>query len=134
MAINSVAARSQNQLHIHVDCIRADVRAALRESIGGIGENWSPLPIPFNGHVYLARRLAGAELHGDDPFRLLAQGAPQAGADMGHETLVVSGAVLPNGTDGFLLLADWADAATGDRGSGEELLDHGCALAHAGPG
>ena len=29
LAINSAAARSQNQLHIHVDCVRADVRKAL---------------------------------------------------------------------------------------------------------
>ena len=29
LAVNSVLARTQNQLHIHIDCIRADVRATL---------------------------------------------------------------------------------------------------------
>jgi len=30
---------------------------------------------------------------------------------------------------GFVVLADRADAATGDRASGEELQDHACAVA-----
>ena len=29
MAINSALSRSQGQLHIHIDCIRSDVREAL---------------------------------------------------------------------------------------------------------
>ena len=30
LAVNSVYGRSQNQLHIHIDCVRSDVRNALR--------------------------------------------------------------------------------------------------------
>jgi len=129
LAINSVAGRSQNQLHIHVDCIRADVRDALRAHQSAIGEAWATLPVTFEGHDYLARRLMDADLAESDPFRLLAEGVPRAGTDMGHETLVLTGAVFAGGEEGFILLADHADLATGDHGSGEELLDHACALA-----
>jgi CDP-diacylglycerol pyrophosphatase len=131
LAINSVSGRSQNQLHIHVDCIRPDVRATLRDRLAGIGESWAPLPVAFAGHTYLARRIGQPTLDGVDPFRLLAEGVPTARADMAHETMVLTGAALPDGRSGFILLADHADAATGDVGSGEELLDHACALAHA---
>ena len=34
LAINSAKARSQNQLHIHIDCIRADVQEVLRRAVG----------------------------------------------------------------------------------------------------
>ena len=43
LAINSAANRSQDQLHIHVDCIRPDVHEALREREASIGNRWAPL-------------------------------------------------------------------------------------------
>jgi CDP-diacylglycerol pyrophosphatase len=32
LVVNSALARTQNQLHIHVDCVRADVREALADA------------------------------------------------------------------------------------------------------
>src|SRR5438270_11095613 len=43
LAINSAFGRSQNQLHIHIDCIRADVRAVLQRQLAVIGDSWAPL-------------------------------------------------------------------------------------------
>lgn len=37
LAINSVLSRSQNQLHVHIDCIRVDVQAALQRDLSAIG-------------------------------------------------------------------------------------------------
>src|SRR5689334_17150109 len=37
LAINSRVSRTQNQLHIHIDCIRTDVRDALRKHEAEIG-------------------------------------------------------------------------------------------------
>lgn len=48
---------------------------------------------------------------------------------MGDQTLVVVGATLSNGHAGFIVLDDRADPARADKGSGEYLQDHGCALA-----
>ena len=129
LAINSRYARSQNQLHIHIDCIRPQVRAALRREASAIGARWAPLGEPLVGHRYWATRVAGEALDGADPFRLLAAGRPGAAAAMARQTLVVAGAVFADGRPGFILLNDEASLARHDRGGGEELQDHSCALA-----
>ena len=77
LAINAVSGRSQDQLHIHIDCIRSDVRAALTQHQADIGARWSDFPPPLAGHHYRAMRLPGAELEGTNPFRLLAAGVPR---------------------------------------------------------
>ncbi len=48
---------------------------------------------------------------------------------MGRETLVVTSATGPDGRPGFVLLAGRAVPGTRDKGSGEDLQDHRCALA-----
>jgi CDP-diacylglycerol pyrophosphatase len=129
LAINSPFGRTQDQLHIHVDCVGMTVRDTLQARLATIGTDWTPLGVPLEGHPYIARRLDGADLSAADPFRLLAA-APQVGAaGIGDWTLVVVGARFPDGRDGFVLLADRANLAAGDHGSGEELQDHACALA-----
>jgi CDP-diacylglycerol pyrophosphatase len=128
LAINSRYGRSQNQLHIHIDCVDAGVREALRASDAQIGSRWSSPNLWLYGHAYRARRIEGEELGARDPFKLLAAGDPQARADMGRETLVVIGAAFRGGQPGFVLLSHRADLATGDKGTGEELLDHDCAV------
>lgn len=129
LAVNSPYARSQNQLHIHVDCIRRDVRALLRRQIAAIGRRWAPLPALLRGHRYWAMRVIGRELDGANPFKLLAAGKPGARRAMREQTLVVSGARFAGGRPGFILLDGEADLAAGDRAGGEELQDHACALA-----
>jgi CDP-diacylglycerol pyrophosphatase len=127
LAINSPSGRTQDQLHIHIDCLRADVRAALAQHQAEIGPQWSTFPVPLAGHRYRAMRLPGADLGGTNPFRLLAAGVPQA--EMGEHTLVLAGATFAANEQGFILLDDRADLTAGDRASGEELQDHDCALA-----
>jgi CDP-diacylglycerol pyrophosphatase len=128
LAINSISGRTQNQLHIHIDCVRLDVQAALRERGAVIGERWARFPVSLAGHDYMAMRLEQPELGATNPFVLLADGVPGARADMGHQTLVVIGDSF-RGKDGFVLLAGHATPATGNWGSGEQLLDHACAAA-----
>jgi CDP-diacylglycerol pyrophosphatase len=121
LAINSEYARTQNELHIHVDCVRPEVRAALKRQQAAIGESWRPLAALFSGHRYVARRVLGDELE-QDPFVLVADGIPGARDNMAAQTIVVVGAAFA-GRPGFVILAN------GDRGGGEELQDHACALA-----
>jgi CDP-diacylglycerol pyrophosphatase len=128
LAINSVSGRSQNQLHIHIDCVRGDVRATLMQRAATIGDRWAPLGAPLTGHTYLAMKVAGADLDHVNPFTLLADGVPGARADMGHHTLVVVGATLSDGRPGFIMLDDHTNPTTGDDASGEEVQDHDCAV------
>jgi len=127
LAINSKYGRSQNQLHIHIDCVRPEVRQALNANQRLIGPSWSVLNVDLAGHRYSARRLEGADLGSSDPFRLLAED-PQARADMGRETLVVIAANFQGAKPGFVLLSDRADPLRGDIGHGEDLLDPTCKL------
>jgi len=130
LAINSESGRSQNQLHIHIDCVRADVRDAIRQHASEIGSGWVPFPVPLVGHRYSAIAVVGDTLDSVNPFLLLASGNAKARVDMGHETLVVVGVTNIGGEPGFIFLADHADPGAGDNASGEELQDHACALLH----
>jgi CDP-diacylglycerol pyrophosphatase len=129
LAINSIYGRTQNQLHIHIDCIAPAVHDALQKNIAALGTKWAPFPEPLAGHHYRALLVSGDGLDGTDPFTLVADGVPGARAAMGKETLLVVGATLPGGAPGFVILGDQADLAAADHGSSEELQDHSCALA-----
>jgi CDP-diacylglycerol pyrophosphatase len=126
LAINSVFGRTQNQLHIHIDCLRADVRDALSVHANNIGPKWALLDTPFLGRRYRAMRLAGDDLTAN-PFELLAHSLNDVAAEMPKHTLVVTAA--PDG--GFIILDDAADVSAGNVGSGEVLQDHDCAVARA---
>jgi CDP-diacylglycerol pyrophosphatase len=129
LAINSTRARSQNQLHIHIDCIRADVRQTLRAERATIGARWTPLGAPLGGNRYQAMRVMGQTLDGHEPFKLLADGIPGARAEMGAHTLVVVGMVFDGGEPGFVILDDHVDLVHGDFADGAQLEDHACAPA-----
>ena len=126
LAVNSPLARSQNQLHIHIDCIRADVRSALARNSAEISERWTllntPLDTPLGYHRFQAIRVMGTTLAGHDPFKLLAEGVPGARADIGKRTLVVAGMSFAGEQAGFVILADRVEG-------GSRLQDHSCALA-----
>jgi CDP-diacylglycerol pyrophosphatase len=129
LAVNSVYGRTQDQLHIHIDCIKPAVKAALRANASDIGLNWAPFQVPLVGEPYLARRIEGSDLAGADPFRLLAA-LPEVRAVMGEESLVVIGETDAAGRPGFILLA--GRTLPGVRNKwGEELQDHRCALARS---
>jgi CDP-diacylglycerol pyrophosphatase len=127
LAINAASRRSQDQLHIHIDCVAPEVRAALGAYRDRLSADWRVLPFLLAGRRYRARRLDSADLSDAAPFRLLADGVARAKGDMAQETLAVIGATFEPSRPGFILLADHADPAGG--GHGEDLLDAGCAVA-----
>ncbi|GBQ30897.1 CDP-diacylglycerol pyrophosphatase [Gluconacetobacter sacchari DSM 12717] len=132
LAINSRRGRSQNQLHIHVDCLAPDIRVALHWARPRIGAGWTPLILA--GHSYRATRIDGQDLDGVYPFRRLAASLADPAREMAGHTLVVVGTIWPGGRPGFILLDDMAKPVSGDRASGEELEDHACRIGHFEPG
>jgi CDP-diacylglycerol pyrophosphatase len=128
MAINSRWARSQNQLHIHVDCLRPDVVDQLTAHLAAIGDTWSAFPFPLSGHTYTARRVHSVDLTDANPFVLLSTSIPAGQPGMADRTLVVVGATFPTDS-GFILLSDVSDPAHADAAHGEDLQDHTCAIA-----
>jgi CDP-diacylglycerol pyrophosphatase len=125
MAINSKYRRSQDQLHIHIDCVRADVQEALRANENRIGQGWSDLPVALAGRNYRARRVDGVDFGAQDPFKLLAED-PGARADMARQSLAAIGYTFKDGTPGFVLLSSRADPPWGLGGHAEDLLDKAC--------
>jgi CDP-diacylglycerol pyrophosphatase len=125
MAINSIYGRSQNQLHIHIDCVRPDVKEALEDHAGEIGQHWRRLDVNLAGERYRAMRLYGVDLTGQDPFKLLAEEGSKERTDMGRQTLAVIGWVF-QGRPGFILLAAEAGGPDNSEGASEGLLDHDC--------
>jgi CDP-diacylglycerol pyrophosphatase len=81
LAINSPDARSQDQLHIHIDCVRPDVRDALAAHRGAIAAAWTEFPVIMAEQRWRAFRVDGDNLSAVNPFRLLAND-DAAGADM----------------------------------------------------
>jgi len=124
LTVNSPSGRSQNQLHIHIDCPRADVRDALIAHRDEIGTAWSIFSVPLAGFSWRARRIDGVDLGPVNPFRLLADD----GAVMADHTLAVVGMTWPGGQAGFVVLDGTVDLAAGNMGSAEVLQDHDCAV------
>lgn len=126
LVINSEFARSQNQLHIHIDCIRPDVKKALADNLSSIGDHWATFEVPLQGYVYNAMSIPASALAAQNPFKLLAGESPDIRSDMSHETLGVAGAAFPDGSEGFILLSDRVDPAKRIYPSSGTLLDHDC--------
>lgn len=122
LAVNTVHSRSQNQFHIHIECLRQDVSDSLHAAAEQLTESWSPVSVV--GSTYQALRITDEGLNGSNPFELLANLSSDAKHHMGNYTLVVAGMQFKSGP-GFILL-------TGTGPTGELLLDSSCAVAGGG--
>jgi CDP-diacylglycerol pyrophosphatase len=128
LVVNSPYGRSQNQLHIHIDCVRADVHDTLRRLLPTITPHWQPLrePLPPHGHRYAAMWVPGDSLT-INPFQSLAASLTPDDR-MTFHSLIVVGAQSSTGEPGFILLSGKVDPMTGDRGNGDDLQDLACDL------
>lgn len=129
LVVNSLHDRSQDQLHIHVDCIRPDVHDALQRLLPGITDRWQPLgePLPPLGGRYQARWASGSTLS-INAFKSLAASLPH-GDFMALHSLAVVGARSMSGEPGFILLSSRYEPAQAYRGDAEKLQDQACAIA-----
>lgn len=131
LAINPVNARSQDHLHIHIDCTRADVRDTL--AAASISDVWTD--VSLGGGTWQVRRLSLEALRTGNLFAMVARERPGAAHDMGHQTIFVTGAPstghgAADGTATALLVAVRRLAVPLLGGpSAEDLQDHACGLA-----
>ena len=116
LTVNSAEERSQDQLHVHVDCLKPEVARALADFTPQAA--WTPMSVPLAGHTYFARAVPDLAA---SPFRLLAE-MPGAAAEMGEWTL----AAVPQG-ERFVLLAGRHGGPGG--GHAEDIQDNTCAIA-----
>ena len=133
LIVNSPHGRSQDQLHIHVGCIRPDVRDALHTLLPTLDEQWRPLasPLPPHARPYWARWVAGEALS-INPIQSLAASL-RADDHLARHSLAMTGAHDKDGKPGFILLSTQANPELGDDGNSDELHDLTCAIASNAP-
>lgn len=122
LAINAQYGRTQNQLHIHISCLRPDVRQRLDALSSKLNDQWQPATL--RKHRYLIRTLSTAELAQQSVFIRLATEVPNARSEMGKFGLAL--VELPDGRLALLALErNWLML---NSGSAEELQDHECQI------
>ncbi len=124
LEINGSTRRSQNQLHIHIDCMRTDVTDALlnyRDTPPGSWRNAT-----LDGAQYRITRVMSLSDR-NNPFRVVERSL-DAHHGMSTQTILVTGAGADTARDGWLIVNSSLDLP-GGTGTAEGLLDHHCALA-----
>lgn len=123
LEINSEYRRSQQQLHIHMDCMRVDITdalAAYRHETPGQWQ-WATL----DGARYRIMRVTSLT-HDNNPFRIVARDHPGS-QEMATQTILVTGAGPSTDEDGWLVVNSDLNMDNGS-GTAEGLLDHACRL------
>ncbi|WP_310351331.1 CDP-diacylglycerol diphosphatase [Methylobacterium sp. BE186] len=123
MAVNSAGGRSQDQLHIHLDCIKPGVRAALQRYGHSVKGQWAPLPIALQGSRFFAMRISAGEAASFNPFAALAHLPGRQTSPRATSVAVISTS-QHEPDKGFYVLAHRAPDS-----HAEKLLDHSCAAA-----
>ncbi|MDI9223456.1 CDP-diacylglycerol diphosphatase [Pantoea sp. EA-12] len=124
LAINAQYGRTQNQLHIHISCLRPDIRQQLDSMTARLNQQWQSATL--RKHHYLIRTLSTAELAQQSAFIRLAEEVPNARSEMGKFGLAL--VALPDGRLALLALErNWLKL---NSGSAEELQDHQCQILH----
>ena len=127
LVANSAVVRVQDQLHIHVGCLRPNARRMLAAAAPTVPVGtWVRLGPVIPHSVFWATRVEGEDLSGVAPFRLAAEALADKAAKPGALTLVAAGARVDD-KDGFLILATYAGAkgAWWPVGS-DDLMDRRC--------
>ncbi|WP_342109208.1 CDP-diacylglycerol diphosphatase [Methylobacterium sp. SI9] len=126
LEVNSVDGRSQDQLHIHLDCMRRSVMAALKAHGSAVGETWAPFPVPLADDDYLALRVPADAVERFNPFEALSRVPGWRGRL--HDVSFAAVAADPDDpASGMIVLAYRMPEA-----SAEELMDHECRVARPG--
>lgn len=122
LAINARASRSQDQLHIHLDCISERARDFLAN--GDIGTQWRDLS--FNGKSVRAMLIpADQPSLSVNPFGLVRQ---DVGGDIADRGVFMAYVKPASGTAGFVVVDEPVDKVRGSNGHASDFLDRGCKL------
>lgn len=121
LAVNSQQHRSQDQLHIHIECLGPEVYRVLQAAADRLTDRWTAINLAR--WQYQGMRVMGEDLEQTNPFALLSERMPGAKHDMGAYTLMVAGMQFKDGP-GFIVVAGKNAPGT------EDLLDSACAIAN----
>ncbi|WP_462120640.1 CDP-diacylglycerol diphosphatase [Methylorubrum extorquens] len=120
LAVNSAGGRSQDQLHIHLDCVKPGVRLALRRYAAEIGRDWAPMSIASERRRFFALWVPADEVRSFNPFAALSR-LPGRAVSLRETSFAVISAPAGAARPGLFVLAYRSPQA-----HAEGLLDHRC--------
>ncbi len=127
VAINSRYGRSQNQLHVHIACLRPEVFATLNRHSNDLTAQWQVLPTRLKGHTYSARTLTATDADTLDPLAVLREYVEAQGEAMSQYSLLMT----PRADGSLVLLTTHLALTELNLGSAGELQDYRCDLMNA---
>jgi len=126
LAVNSRASRSQDQLHIHLDCISEAARAFVAENAAKASEGWGEFR--FQGQPVRAVLIPSS----DHTLRFNAFDAVRSSlrepARIADRGVFVSYVSRRDGPSGFMVVDQPVDGASGSTGHASDFLDRACRL------
>ncbi len=130
LIVNAQGSRSQDQLHIHIGCLRPDARLFLDEAAQRMPlYDWTRVGPVLPRQVYYGVRVKDSDLEQLNPFRIAAHGFVGAAENPGGLMVMVVGARV-KAEDDFLILAFFEGVSGALRHTGaESLLDRSCTAA-----
>lgn len=134
VGINSERNRSQDQMHIHIACIRPGVRAALEDHLDALSDHPSDATrLRLRNRFYWVSFMEAEDLQSIDPVRFVSESGQVHGADIGDLAVVAVGGEARNGRRGFYILAGGQNRRNDAPASMERLLDPACSLPRRPP-
>lgn len=140
LAINSQLGRSQNHLHVHISCIRPDVKKIINNNLSKITSKWSNLSVEIFNHKYRVIKITEAELKQKNIFSLVAEDISDGPENMNQFGVAMLAVKNNKKSHDFVVMTSRADLLKLNRGSVEEIQDHLCPqlsqelLKNVGPG
>jgi CDP-diacylglycerol pyrophosphatase len=128
LAVNSRFVRSQDQLHIHIGCLKPGVRRALSARAPQLtAKEWTPLGPLVWGADIRALRVEGVDLAGLNPFRAAAGAFALDRSDPTDLLIVVAALDAAADSGEFVILAAQAAAkASRHPPAADEIIDPAC--------
>lgn len=127
LIVNTKGTRSQDQLHIHIGCLRPDVRRFLDEAAQRMPLNqWTRIGPVVPRQIYFGVRVTEADFQTLNPVRIAAQGFAGAARNPGGLMVMAVGARVHEEDDMLILaLFEGVDGRIQHVGA-EDLLDRSC--------
>lgn len=133
LTINSAWGRSQEQLHIHIACIRPEIKAHLVSQLEDFSDQWTSVEYGVNNDFYLVRTLTEKQFQEMSLFRRLANEIPDAEKEMGKYGMALVPYRDKNKQPMYLMLANKVDVMDLNLGYTGDIQDYQCDLLNTKP-
>jgi CDP-diacylglycerol pyrophosphatase len=109
LVVNSAVVRTQDQLHIHVGCLKSSARRMLAAAAPNIPiGKWVQIAALVPHTVFWGMRIKGTDLSDIEPFRLAAEAIADKHIPL-RNLMIAAAGVHVEGDDQFLVLASYAE-------------------------